>query len=52
MEEWWDGDRTDTAQRAKERSETLLTEYQEPALDKLIVKQIQEYVTDLEGSNK
>jgi trimethylamine--corrinoid protein Co-methyltransferase len=48
MEEWWDGDRLDTSQRSKNRSQLLLAEYQEPAMDKLIVKQIQEYVADLE----
>jgi trimethylamine:corrinoid methyltransferase-like protein len=50
MEEWWDGDRLDTVQRAKNRAQQLLSEYEQPDLDKIIVKQIQDYVADLEDS--
>jgi trimethylamine--corrinoid protein Co-methyltransferase len=49
MEAWWNGNRQDTAQRAKTRCQTLLREYQQPSLDSTIKKQIKDYITDQPG---
>jgi trimethylamine--corrinoid protein Co-methyltransferase len=48
LETWWDGERHDTTRRAAERAKKLLSEYQQPAMDPLIERQIQKYIAEKE----
>lgn len=48
LEIWWDGDRQDTAKRSSNRWQDLLANYQQPLLEPLLDKQIQQYINEQE----
>lgn len=50
MEAWWGSDRLDATDRASIRCRDLLANYQQPVLDPILEKQIQDFINNLENS--
>lgn len=44
LESWWGGERLDTTARARKRWQELLAAYQQPDLDPVVVRQLEDYV--------
>lgn len=44
LESWWAGERLDTTTRARKRWQELLASYQQPDLDPVVLRQLEDYV--------
>jgi trimethylamine--corrinoid protein Co-methyltransferase len=46
LEAWWEGERLDTTDRARQRWQDLLAQHEDPPLDEIIIRQLDAYVNE------